>query len=89
MGFDLSGRERALRRGAGAVIFQPPAAHLSTIGWHLIDCGEAGMRVLQWRPGIYRWMYPDGITSMTAENAGKSDWVYVGYHGPALAGSAP
>ena len=88
MGFDLSGRERALRRGAGAVFFQPPMAHMSKAEWHLIDTGAGGMCVLQWRPGIYRWMWPDGAT-MTAENAGKSDWVYVGYHGPTLAGSTP
>lgn len=82
--FDPSGRARALRRGAGAVLLQPPPGHLSTAGWHLIDCAEDGVKLLQWRPGVYRWLDKDGVTSTPAERAGARDWVYLGYHGPSL-----
>ena len=80
MKYDLTGRERAARRGAGAVIFQPPPAWLSKPAWHLIDTGEPGVRPLLWRPGVSRWAERDGTTT-TAENAGKLDWIYVGFHG--------
>ena len=69
------------------MLFQPPPAHLNTIAWHLISTGTHNgfpqLAVMQWRPGIQRWIDRDGI-SVPAEQAGERDWTYVGYHGPDL-----
>jgi hypothetical protein len=70
------GKERASRRGAGMVLFQPPATELRFDRWHVVETHE-GVKTLQWKPGISIWRDQDGLR-WTAESAGARGWKYVG-----------
>jgi hypothetical protein len=72
--FDLTGAERARRRGAGVVFFRPPAES-RVPSWHIVQT-HLGERRLQWRPGIDVW-YGDDKRRWTAEFAGEAKWRYV------------
>jgi hypothetical protein len=71
----LSWTERARRRGAGMVIFRPPAPHHTELAWHRVQT-HFGERVLQFRPGIDVWKDADG-QRWTAELAGELKWQWL------------
>jgi len=73
---DQSGRERAMRRGAGAHFFRPPAELCSERKWHLIQTADGVARV-QWRCGIDVW-HSEAGARLTAEWAYHQGWKYIG-----------
>jgi hypothetical protein len=68
--------ERAARRGAGIVLFQPPEAAVRERAWHMVET-HLGLRRLQWRPGIDVWRGEESGERWTAEFGGQYRWKYV------------
>jgi hypothetical protein len=70
------GKERARRRGAGAIFVQPPAEHLTALRWHMLQAPD-GIRRMEWQPGIMVW-YDEKRVRCPAEAAGRDGWTYIG-----------
>ena len=72
---NLSGKQRALARGAGTVLLTPPGDAAKHTGWHLLSSPH-GEVVALWTPGVGSWETITGA-KVYSERAVKAGWSYL------------